>query len=1019
MKKQMMAAMCALAVLAACSETSEELVPEVKGEGVYATIEQPVSVDTKSLAYENGKLVFTWAEGEKVVVFGNKDAASFNSLTSGETSTKLESEGFTLKDNVNYYACLPAYTIPAATQSTSVPVTFMGQRQTANGNSDHLKSFDYACASATKAEGKNTISFELKNQVAWIVLDHTFTDATNNVTSVTINADEDLFVTKGTLDVTTSTITEGTKDRKITLNLGEEGGNGLSFAAGEAFRGFFTLNPVDLSGKTLTFTATTKSGETVELGTFTKASANLTKNLAVRIQTSGSAKVATVGGKEYSTLSAALAAASEEATISVVSDVTTEKVLIDKSVTFDLGGHTVTADDDVFYIAENGLTVNFKNGNIVSTKYGGLFFKQGRQNEHITFDNCNITGVEGAIATSTLTGSTITINGGTFTSSNNAVILTNGNKRMFPYDETNTALRENPNTITINGGTFKGQMSDEAYNDRNSIACGIYAAWKDIIIVNDGTFEIERGVGVLCRGGKVTIKGGTFTTTDPDTKKGCVGDSRIVVPCQTVYVDKASQYPDYENATIEISGGSFSDVKADDYLEQTYTLNLSKGLYNVVKNRVHVGGKDYDTLQTAIEAATDGQTITFYNNVKTAAFEIPKEKNVVFAMNGKTVTVKGNKTGGGIIVNGNLTITGYSGLFGDPTGESVGYLFNINDGASVTIDTDNDVTFQCGLSCAQMQGNTAKLIINGGKWIGGEYNGKFWTLNKIDAYKESQIIIKGGKFYKFNPAESHTEDPAENWLADGYTAVQNGDWYEVITTIENNTRLIESALSTANSTAVINENVEVSCVSAAKNSTLQLENGATITGYGQVSGLARDVIMTSKGLDIKGKGKIVSKYANDTEKSQSTAIRVSGGTVNIYDGIEVDGGSGCHGNYAIRMLAGTVNILGGYFHSSPINDAESSEVIYLQPGKNATVTLNIKGGVFESSGDASYLINCLDAYIKNCHIKITGGTFVGFNPADSAVDKINGKNANWVPDGYVSKEITYNGKQAWEVTKAE
>lgn len=610
MKKQMMASMCALAVLAACSETSEELVPEVKGEGVSATIEQPLSVDTKSLAYENGKLVFTWAEGEKVVVFGNKDAASFNSLTSGETSTKLESEGFTLKDNVNYYACLPAYTIPAATQSTSVPVTFMGQRQTANGNSDHLKSFDYACASATKAEGKNTISFELKNQVAWIVLDHTFTDATNNVTSVTINADEDLFVTKGTLDVTTSTITEGTKDRKITLNLGEEGGNGLSFAAGEAFRGFFTLNPVDLSGKTLTFTATTKSGETVALGTFTKASANLTKNLAVRIQTSGSAKVATVGGKEYSTLSAALAAASEEATISVVSDVTTEKVLIDKSVTFDLGGHTVTADDDVFYIAENDLTVNFKNGNIVSTKYGGLFFKQGRQNESITFDNCNITGVEGAIATSTLTGSTITINGGTFTSSNNAVILTNGNKRMYPYDETNTALREKPNTITINGGTFKGQMSDEAYNDRNSIACGIYAAWKDIIIVNDGTFEIERGVGVLCRGGKVTIKGGTFTTTDPDTKKGCVGDSRIVVPCQTVYVDKASQYPDYENATIEISGGKFSDDSCKDYLAEGHEVKQDGETYTVVEATVIPVTSQEDLNNAITTGATQGQSAT-------------------------------------------------------------------------------------------------------------------------------------------------------------------------------------------------------------------------------------------------------------------------------------------------------------------------------------------------------------------------------------------------------------------------
>ena len=1013
--------MGALSLLAACSKTSEEIIPEVKGEGVYATIEQPMFVDTRGLAWDNKELKFSWTEDEDVVVFGDEDAAVLRSLTSGAGSTRLESKGFTLKDGITYYAYIPAYTFVITTKSTTIPVSFLGQRQTANDNSEHLKYFDYACATATKAADKNSVSFELKNQVAWIVLDHTFAEETKNVTSVSISADENLFVTSGTLDVTTSTITGKTQSNQITLELGEEGGDGLSFAAGDTFRGFFTLDPVDISGKTLTFTATTKDGATIKLGTFTRKSANITKNLSARIKTSGSAAaVATVNGKEYSTLNAAMAAASEGATISVVSDVTTEKVNIDKSVTFDLGGHTVTADDDVFYIAEDGLTVNFKNGNIVSTKEGGLFFKQGRQNENITFDNCNINGVEGAIATSTLTGSTITINGGTFTSSNNAVILTNGNKRMYPYDETNTALRENPNTIIINGGTFKGQMSDEAYNDRNSIACGIYAAWKDNIIVNDGTFEIERGVGVLCRGGKVTINGGTFTTTDPDTKKGCVGDSRIVVPCQTVYVDKASQYPDYENATIEISGGSFSDDKADDYLEQTYTLDSSKGLYNVVKNRVHVGGKDYDTLQTAIEAATDGQTITFYNNVKTAAFEIPKEKNVAFAMNGKTVTVKGNKTGGGIIVNGNLTITGYSGLFGDPTGESVGYLFNINDGASVTIDTDNDVTFQCGLSCAQMQGNTAKLIINGGKWIGGEYNGKFWTLNKIDAYKESQIIIKGGKFYKFNPAESHTEDPAENWLADGYTAVQNGDWYEVITTIENNTRLIESALSTANSTAVINENVEVSCVSAAKNSTLQLENGATITGYGQVSGLARDVIMTSKGLDIKGKGKIVSKYANDTEKSQSTAIRVSGGTVNIYDGIEVDGGSGCHGNYAVRIVKGTVNIHGGYFHSSNNSTTKegTSEVIDLESGWAASnkCALNIYGGVFETDGDASYLINCKDNYRSKCTVKIMGGIFVGFNPADNTAE---GVNTNFLADGYVSKEITYNGKQAWEVTKAE
>lgn len=1030
MKKQMMAAMCALAVLAACSETSEELVPEVKGEGVYATIEQPVSVDTKSLAYENGKLVFTWAEGEKVVVFGNKDAASFNSLTSGETSTTLESEGFTLKDNVNYYACLPAYTIPAATQSTSVPVTFMGQRQTANGNSDHLKSFDYACASATKAEGKNTISFELKNQVAWIVLDHTFTDATNNVTSVTINADEDLFVTKGTLDVTTSTITEGTKDRKITLNLGEEGGNGLSFAAGETFRGFFTLNPVDLSGKTLTFTATTKSGETVALGTFTKASANLTKNLAVRIQTSGSAKVATVDGKEYSTLSAALAAASEGATISVVSDVTTEKVLIDKSVTFDLGGHTVTADDDVFYIAENGLTVNFKNGNIVSTKYGGLFFKQGRQNEHITFDNCNITGVEGAIATSTLTGSTITINGGTFTSSNNAVILTNGNKRMYPYDETNTALRENPNTITINGGTFKGQMSDEAYNGRNSIACGIYAAWKDIIIVNDGTFEIERGVGVLCRGGKVTIKGGTFTTTDPDTKKGCVGDSRIVVPCQTVYVDKASQYPDYENATIEISGGKFSDDSCKDYLAEghgigrTYIESKNVWYTEVAEAVSEYDGMKYSSLQTAIEASEDAtKEITILKDMEVSQLTVYLENKVTINLNGKNVNITGYEPNcTGVDINGgSLTIKG-SGSFGDSAQKNVNPLFYVNVGASLTIE--GDASYYSANVCAYARYWNSKIYINGGKWYGSET----YTLNKYDTNQEAIISVTGGEFYKYNPAASHSENPVANFVADGYGVVKDGDWYRVVKATEVTDEANLRSANTAGSAILINESI----VLTEKN--LSMQDGTSLY-------VAKDVVLSSeftgryymtlsylnKGGVISGEGTIV---APDKKNSHTSAVQfdsrnkelvidgnltIKGGVAGYWNGDEYKEGI----SPAIFIYDGKVTINNGHFIGgidSETGNAGPAVYIYSNSVNN-NAELIINGGVFESAtDDATFLINMDDNNLGAASIQIKGGTFVGFNPADNTAD---GAGTNYVADGYVSTKTTYNGKDAWVVTKAK
>lgn len=1013
MKKQMMAAMCALAVLAACSETSEELVPEVKGEGVYATIEQPVSVDTKSLAYENGKLVFTWAEGEKVVVFGNKDAASFNSLTSGEKSTKLESEGFTLKDNVNYYACLPAYTIPAATQSTSVPVTFMGQRQTANGNSDHLKSFDYACASATKAAGENSISFELKNQVAWIVLDHTFTDATNNVTSVTINADEDLFVTKGTLDVTTSTITEGTKDRKITLNLGEEGGNGLSFAAGEAFRGFFTLNPVDLSGKTLTFTATTKSGETVTLGTFTKASANLTKNLAVRIQTSGSAKVATVDGKEYSTLSAALAAASEGATISVVSDLTMGMLSIDKSVTIDLGGNTITSSSRPFVISGDGIEFNLKNGSVVANGGGNWGVVLGANAGKVVLTDCDITAQEGAIGLlAGTTGNKIEINGGVYIGLDNAVISGNGSARDG-----------DPNQIIINGGTFNGKIQTSGY-----VACGIYAPWKDVITINGGEFNIENGVGVLCRGGQVYINGGTFTTTDPNGELGKVGDSRVAVPCQTVYVDKASQYPDYENATIEISGGKFSDDSCKDYLAEGYGIGRtyieSKNVwYTEVAEAVsEYDGMKYSSLQTAIEASEDAtKEITILKDMEVSQLTVYLENKVTINLNGKNVNITGyepNCTGVNI-EGGSLTIKG-SGSFGDSAQKNVNPLFYVNVGASLTIE--GDASYYSANVCAYAYHWTSKIYINGGKWYGSET----YTLNKYDTNQEAIISVTGGEFYKYNPAASHSENPVANFVADGYGVVKDGDWYRVVeATKATDYASLKSAIGSASKSPVlVNNSVELSSnVSIASGNTLVVgEKGKLIPSASFKSGVTEVITTANKTgvINISGSGYVEGPSNNTTYGNGTQAIFVQGTaystvTVNIYGDLEVNGGSGSIANHAIAITNGTVNIYGGSFYAGLDKDNKSSDLILLRPSqKYQKASLNIYGGVFESEGDSTYLINCKGSDISRCTINIMGGTFVGFNPADNSAD---GEHTNYVAAGYKSTKTTYNGKDAWEVTK--
>ena len=40
-------------------------------------------------------------------------------------------------------------------------------------------------------------------------------------------------------------------------------------------------------------------------------------------------------------------------------------------------------------------------------------------------------------------------------------------------------------------------------------------------------------------------------------------------------------------------------------------------------------------------------------------------------------------------------------------------------------------------------------------------------------------MVKGGKFYKFNPAASNSENPEMSFLAQGYQSVADGDFYIV------------------------------------------------------------------------------------------------------------------------------------------------------------------------------------------------------------------------------------------------
>lgn len=209
-------------------------------------------------------------------------------------------------------------------------------------------------------------------------------------------------------------------------------------------------------------------------------------------------------------------------------------------------------------------------------------------------------------------------------------------------------------------------------------------------------------------------------------------------------------------------------------------------------------GKKYATLQEAIDSANDGNEIKMLSNVVL-------KNNVVFSqdyyvtlnMDGKEILLDVNpnaETAGLLLVKGKarLVITG-AGSF-DYTSEyenegiGIGYLISVIEDAELTVE---DGFFNGCMGCIRLgklrnvPGETAKVYINGGSFKSAilypnNATAHYWTFNKMDGTTTS-FVITGGTFYKFNPAKGGTENPDEDWVAEGYCAsseeIDGDTWY--------------------------------------------------------------------------------------------------------------------------------------------------------------------------------------------------------------------------------------------------
>ena len=193
------------------------------------------------------------------------------------------------------------------------------------------------------------------------------------------------------------------------------------------------------------------------------------------------------------------------------------------------------------------------------------------------------------------------------------------------------------------------------------------------------------------------------------------------------------------------------------------------------------GGQiELNTVEAALlEAGLNGGTFALTEDVAlTAPLQVAKD--LVLNLNGHTLkNAVENAATDVIVVAEGATLT----VEGDGVIEAV----SGNDGYTIIADGTvviNGGEFKAGKD-ANGEANAVVYVRGKGKaFVNGGYfpneNASNYVLNKKDADKATTVIeVRGGKFVGFNPAQSPSEYPVENFVAEYYESVETAGVFEV------------------------------------------------------------------------------------------------------------------------------------------------------------------------------------------------------------------------------------------------
>ena len=192
---------------------------------------------------------FAWGEDDVIGIFPDKgDQVSFAMDEGAGTQTATFSGGgWALKSSAKYAAYYPH--VYENRDLTKIPVSYVGQTQNGNGNTDHIGAYDFMAAGVSTPEN-GAVAFDMQHLGALVQLTITVPEP-STLTKVVLTSSTE-FTETGTIDLTADipAITADTQSNTFEIALN----NIATTEANENVTVYFMLAPVDLSDSELTVT---------------------------------------------------------------------------------------------------------------------------------------------------------------------------------------------------------------------------------------------------------------------------------------------------------------------------------------------------------------------------------------------------------------------------------------------------------------------------------------------------------------------------------------------------------------------------------------------------------------------------------------------------------------------------------------------------------------------------------------------------------------------------------------------